>query len=78
MRYQVQTSYLKEHVDRHGIGVSTLATILGVNQKRMRQILKGDASPNVYEAVILADVLFVKDIRTLWDVKIVEGFDVTE
>ena len=76
IRYQVRTTKLQEHADRHGISTKTLARLIGVEEPKMRKILKGVKAPDVYEAILLADILLIKDLRDLWEVRILEGFDV--
>jgi ribosome-binding protein aMBF1 (putative translation factor) len=72
-RYQMRETNLKKETGIHGISVRSLAKYLGVRESKIRNFLSGKQAPNIYEAILLADLLYIKDLRNIWKVTILEG-----
>lgn len=71
-RVAVQETKIREHMLRNNVSISSLAKQVGVNQKTLRNFIKGEAAPDIYTAILMADALLVRDVRQLWSVQVVE------
>lgn len=74
-RFQVRETNLRKAVRMHGVSVQALSRALGVKDRTIQKFLRGEKDPDVFEAILLADILLVKDLRSLWNVTVLEGVE---
>lgn len=71
MPIKLVTSRLREFLDSRGVSFRYMVQTTGISSDRLKKYARGKTEPSVSDAMLIADALFVSDIRRIWQVEII-------
>lgn len=77
MPIKLVTSRLREYLDSRGVSSRYLVQTTGISSSRIKNYANGKSEPTISDAILIANALFVSDIRRIWQVEIIPDEEVT-
>ena len=71
MPIKLVTSRLREYLDSRGVSSKYMVQTTGINPSRLKRYARGESEPTVSDAILIADALFITDLRRIWQVEII-------
>lgn len=71
MPIKLVTSRLREYLDSRGVSSRYLVQTTGISSSRIKNYANGKSEPTISDAILIANALFVSDIRRIWQVEII-------
>lgn len=71
MPVKLVTSRLREYLDSRGVSFRYMVQTTGISASRLKNYAQGKTEPSVSDALLIANALFVNDIRRIWQVEII-------
>lgn len=71
MPIKLVTSRLREYLDSRGVSSRYMVQTTGISPARLKSYACGKSEPSISDALLIANALFVTDLRRIWQVEII-------